>query len=267
MPPLQPFIITHPATKKVPIVISVPHCGAEFPEEIQDSFHPELIKSPDDTDWYVDHLYDFAGEMGITMISSKFSRWVIDLNRDPKSKPLYTDGRIITDLVPKTTFTGKTLSKEAEPDEYEIQRRIVKYYQPYHQKLEELLAEIKSDFGKVLLWEAHSIREYVPTIHPDKFPDLILGDADGTSATPEIISIAHKELGKGHYHLSHNSPFKGGFITRKFGDPENGVHALQLEMTKVNYMDDAEVNFDEERARKMRALLVSTFKKLIRTLS
>jgi len=261
------FQILYPSTKKVPIVISVPHCGTQFPKEMKGSFKQELIKFPDDTDWFVDRLYDFASELGITMIRSEYSRWVIDLNRDPESKPLYTDGRIITDLVPKTTFTGKPLYQNGEPDENEVQRRIEKYYKPYHQKLEELLAEIKSEFGKVLLWEAHSIREFVPTIHPDKFPDLILGDADETSASKDLISIALKNLGNSSYQLSHNSPFKGGHITRKFGDPENGVHALQLEMTKVKYMDDGEVNYDEDRAGKMRGILRSTFEELIRSLS
>ena len=98
-----------PTAIHTPILISVPHCGIQFPDEVRNQFNPELIKAPDDTDWFVDHLYDFAPSLGMTMISAVYSRWVIDLNRDPQSKPLYADGRIITELCPTTTFLGESI--------------------------------------------------------------------------------------------------------------------------------------------------------------
>lgn len=258
---MESFKVTHSTQPRVPILISVPHCGSFFPDEIKDQYKQELIQSPDDTDWFVDKLYDFAPSMGITMISAVHSRWVIDLNRDPQSKPLYTDGRIITGLCPTTNFLGEQIynDQRSEIHSAEIERRLALYYYPYHQKLEELLMEIKNEFGTVLLWDCHSIRQVVPTIQKEKFPDLILGDADEKSASVELIKLALKNLQDSTYTLNHNHPFKGGYITRNYGNPSINVHALQLEMSKINYMDDAEEKYDVKRAEKMRMILKSTF--------
>ena len=217
---------------------------------------------PDDTDWFVHDLYNFAPDLGITIIHAKYSRLVIDLNRDPESKPLYTDGRIITELVPKTDFLGNDIyiDKKFLPDDAEIERRLENYYRPYYQKIENLLEERLNEFGKVLLWDAHSIRRFVPTIREEPFPDLILGDNDEKSAGKEIIEIALSNLKNGKYGVNHNSPFKGGNITRSFGKPEKNIHALQLEMTKTNYMDDDELTFNEERANEMRSFCVRFLK-------
>jgi len=250
---------------KVPIILSVPHRGSVFPDEVKDQYKPSMIKSPNDTDWFVDKLYDFAPAMGITMISANYSRWLIDLNRDPNSKPLYSDGRIITGLCPATNFLGEPIYKDerTEVELPEVKRRVELYYKPYHQRLEKLLAETKKKFGKVLLWDAHSIRQSVPSIHKEKFPDLILGDADGTSASPGLIETTLSILDHESYSVSHNHPFKGGYITRHYGKPSANQHALQLEMSKVNYMDDAEKKYDKARSDKMIALLKRVFEKLI----
>lgn len=255
----------HPATApEVPIIISVPHCGTAFPDEIKSQYKPALIKSPDDTDWFVQNLYDFAPAMGITMFVAHYSRWVIDLNRDPYNKPLYSDGRIITPLCPATTFLGEPIYKDerAEVELPEVKRRKELYYQPYHTKLRELVKYRKKKFGKVLLWDCHSIRQSVPTIRKEKFPDLILGDVDGTSASPGLIESALSVLDHGPYQVAHNHPFKGGYITRNFGKPVSHRHAIQLEMTKVNYLDDTEKKYDKLRAEKMRELLKRMFERL-----
>lgn len=251
--------------EQVPIIVSVPHCGVQFPPELKEQYKEELIKAPDDTDWFVHQLYDFAPSMGITMITANYSRWVIDLNRDPESKPLYTDGRIITGLCPTTNFLGESIYRDNrnEIDAKEIRRRVDQYYTPYHQKISELLKAAKNKFGNVLLWDCHSIRQHVPTIHKEKFPDLILGDADGTSASPGLIETTLKTLEESGYNVSHNYPFKGGYITRNNGRPGDNVHALQLEMTKVNYMDDLELTYNNAKAEKMRMILEKVFERLI----
>jgi N-formylglutamate deformylase len=261
---MTPFKISLPASPTTPILISVPHCGIAFPEELKDQYDQNLIQAPDDTDWFVDRLYDFAPSLGFTMISAVYSRWVIDLNRDPQSKPLYTDGRIITGLCPTTTFTGQPIYKDArlQVAQNDVDVRLEKYYWPYHRKIEELLNDLKSRFGKVLLWDCHSIRQTVPTIQQEKFPDLILGNADETSASATLINSALNQLRTGPYSLQHNHPFKGGFITRHFGKPAAQQHALQLEMSKVNYMNDEETFYDDARAGKMREILIRTLKVL-----
>lgn len=259
------YTIHQPTKQEVPIILSVPHCGTQFPTELQADFKSDLMKTPDDTDWFVHKLYDFGMEMGITMIHANYSRWIIDLNRDPESKPLYTDGRIITALCPTTTFFGDTIYKDERKEVQleEVRRRVDLYYKPYHQKVTELIDEKRKKFGKVLLWDCHSIRQLVPTIHKEKFPDLILGDADETSASKEIIDCAFIALRGSEYSVQHNYPFKGGYITRSFGKPDQQVHALQLEMSKVMYMDDAEMNYHEARATKMRDHLKRTLTSLI----
>ncbi|MEQ9591682.1 MAG: N-formylglutamate amidohydrolase [Cyclobacteriaceae bacterium] len=263
------YLVSEAQSERVPILLSVPHCGILFPDEIKDEYNPNLASQPDDTDWFVDQLYDFAPAMGITMISARYSRWVIDLNRDPQSKPLYTDGRIITSLCPTTDFFGKEiyLDKRTEVDSNEIKRRLEVYYHPYHQKIEEILSELKGEFGKVLLWDCHSIRQYVPTIRKENFPDLILGDADGTSASPGLIAAALSELENSGLEVTHNHPFKGGYITRNFGKPADNQHALQLEMSKINYMDDLEIRYDFDRAEKIRTVLKKVFERLIMQLA
>jgi N-formylglutamate deformylase len=254
---------------KVPIILSVPHRGTAFPDELKDQFKPALRRAPDDTDWYVDRLYDFAPAMGITMISANYSRWVIDLNRDPNNKPLYSDARIITGLCTATTFLGESIYKDErqEVELPEVKRRVELYYKPYHQQLERLLEATKNKFGKVLLWDCHSIRQSLPTIRKEKFPDLILGDADGTSAPVGLIENTLSMLEHSSYSVSHNHPFKGGYITRHYGVPASHQYALQLEMTKVNYMDDAEKKYHKKRAESMRQLLMQVFEKLIEQLA
>ncbi|MES2589472.1 MAG: N-formylglutamate amidohydrolase [Bacteroidota bacterium] len=261
----NPFYIIEPSVKKVPFILSIPHCGTDFPSELVEDYKAEMASKPDDTDWFVQDLYNFASEFGITIIYAKYSRWVIDLNRDPESKPLYNDGRIITGLTTTTDFFGNEIyvSDDKIPNEEEIKRRLETYYWPYYQKITSLLEDRKNEFGKVLLWDAHSIRRSVPTIQKDFFPDMILGDNDEKTAHPQLIESALKNLASGDFGVNHNHPFKGGHITRYFGKPENNVHALQLEMNKILYMDDSETIFHEERANKMRAVLTKTFLELI----
>ncbi len=263
-----PYYIVEPKGPKVPILLSVPHSGTEFPAELKNLFKEDKMNQPDDTDWFVHQLYEFASEMGITLIHAKYSRWVVDLNRDPESKPLYNDGRIITGLAPTTDFFGNAIYNDASyvPSTEEMNSRIQKYYEPYHNKIGELLQQLKATNKRVLLWDAHSIRKNVPTIHPSPFPDLILGDNDEQSADQDLIDCTMLQLNKSSFEVKHNTPFKGGYITRSFGKPSEGYNALQLEMAKIRYMKDDELVFCNERANEMRVILKAIFKNLIETL-
>ncbi len=263
-----PYHIIEPTVKKIPIILSVPHCGTAFPEELIGDYHPNMAAQPDDTDWFVEELYKFASEYGITIIHAHYSRWVIDLNRDPESKALYNDGRIITGLCSSTDFFGREIytSEDKIPTLQEVQRRLDTYYWPYYNKVTELLEERRNEFGKALLWDGHSIRRSVPTISKVDFPDLILGNNDGKTAHADLIKTTIDNLQKGPWPVSHNTPFKGGHITRYFGNPELNIHALQLEMNKILYMDDEEMNYNQDRANEVIQLLRTTFKALIKTL-
>lgn len=263
----SPYTIIPAIGAVQPIIISIPHVGTALPSEVLNDYVPAQLQSLDDTDWFLDQLYAFAPAMGITIIKANYSRWLIDLNRDPQSAPLYNDGRIITGLTTHTDFIGNPIYKVgAEPSEKEVKRRLEQYYWPYYRKIQEELAKRQETFKNVLLWDAHSIREFVPTIRAAKFPEMILGDADETSADSALILTALQTLSSA-YEVNHNDPFKGGHITRYFGKPSNGIHAMQLERNKILYMDDLERTYDVARAGRMQDVLKSTFVGLLASLN
>jgi len=263
-----PYSLSFAETKEVPILLSIPHCGTSFPSDISSQLNEAHLMQQDDTDFFLDKLYDFAPAMGITVISAVFHRWVIDLNRDPQSKPLYNDGRIITSLCPTTDFNGNAIYKDGrkEISASEVEDRKEKYFWPYHYKVKELLEELLKKHSRVLLWDCHSIRHHVKGIHPDPFPDLVLGTADEKSAAKNIIDTSIEVLSQSDYSFSHNFPFKGGFITRSYGNPNSNMHTLQLEMSKLLYMDDSELVYENKRADKVRNLLQNTLRKIIEIL-
>lgn len=263
----MPFDIVNPEKSTVPILVSVPHCGTEIPKDIRDQYDPKMIERIDDTDFFVDQLYSFVSQLGIKMIRAKYSRWVIDLNRTADSQPLYNDGRVITALCPTTDFNGKKIYVNDGPDQTEISRRIDTYYRPYYAQIKGELEALQREHNHVLFFDAHSIRQFVPGIREEKFPDLILGDADEKSADSRLIDTAVKELSDSEFSFQHNHPFKGGNLTRSFGQPHNKVHALQLEMSKLVYMDDREINYHPERAEKIQSILLRTFQNLIETIN
>lgn len=253
---MELYRIHRPTTKRIPLIINSPHSGIAFPDELKDHYLPQHIERPDDADWHMPQLYNFANEIGATVMEANLCRWVIDLNRDPESAPLYNDGRLITGLCSTTTFEGDPIYKEGkEPNKEEIDRRLKEYYWPYYQKLQELLDEIKEEFGHVLLYDLHSIRRKVNAISKEDFPDIVLGTADETSAHQDLIDIAVKNFEASPYTMTHNHPFKGGHITRYFGKPDKNQHALQVERSKDIYMNDNETEFSEERSEKLRAVL------------
>jgi len=261
----SPYKISYPKGGKTNILISIPHCGTAFPNEIIDHYDQSKIPKPDDTDWFLEKLYDFANELGITVIEAVYSRWVIDLNRTPQNKSLYNDGRIITSLCPVTDFLGEAIYTYSndEPNKEEVQRRLQVYHEPYHEKIDLILNELKNEFGNVLFWDAHSIRRNVNTIQENDFPDLILGDNDGKTASLKIIETTLNSLKQSKLSVEHNHPFKGGFLTRSKGDPENNIHALQLEMSKDLYMSNNEMDYDNSKAEEIKRTLIKTFKNLI----
>lgn len=258
------FEVNQPSTQRVPILISFPHSGIEIPEEIKGNYRPEKIEFIDDTDWFLPELYPFAAGMGITTIKANYSRWVIDLNRNPEQAPLYNDGRLITGLCTNTDFLGNPIYVPGqEPDQEEIERRKKQYFEPYYQGIQKILDELKAEFGYAILYDSHSIRSVVPSIQANRFPDMILGTADGASASANIAETAKQALQKGPYDLTYNHPFKGGNITRSFGKPQLGQHALQLERCKDLYMGKNETQLDAQKAESFTHFLEGFFNELI----
>lgn len=257
----ESFYVASPA-KRAPLLLSVPHCGVEFPAEVAGQIQPRYVRHPEDTDWFVHELYDFAPAMGVTLVRAKYSRYVIDLNRNPENRPLYNDGRQETELVPTRSFAGEPLYATPNPDSGEVARRVAAYYHPYHAEIERRSAELREEFGAVLVFDAHSIARFVPTIRPDPFPDLILGDQKGRTADPSLTALALEKLKAGGYGVAHNDPFQGGHITRHFGEPPKRRHGLQLEMSQDIYLDDKGA-LDPKKTARLRAVLSRMLEALI----
>lgn len=258
---MEPFHLTR---GKTPLLLSVPHSGIHVPDAIADSMTEEARELPD-TDWHVDRLYDFAADLGAGMLAATHSRYVIDLNRDPDGKPLYP-GADNTELCPTTMFDGRPIYRDgAVPDEEEVARRLAAFWRPYHQVLATEIDRLKREHGYALLYDAHSIRSVVPRFFEGSLPELNIGTGGGTSAAPALtIRLALLCQDSHDYETAVNGRFKGGYITRHYGDPAADVHAVQMELAQTAYMDEAPpYAYDETRAGTLRPLLSAVLEKMI----
>lgn len=241
------------STGNIGILISMPHNGQQIPKDIADTM-TQNGKNVVDTDWYMDKLYDFALAMGIYTLSPKYSRYVIDLNRNPSGEILYA-GANNTELCPTTAFDLSPLYlKNQQPTSQEIANRVEHYWQPYHQALTNTLVQLKQQYGRVVLLDAHSILSQVPRFFEGKLPDFNFGTADGTSCDKLLTdSIQHIDFSP--YTSVCNGRFKGGYITRAYGDPENNIHAIQLELSQHTYMDEPSDHYNEQKAEQVKEQL------------
>ncbi len=244
-----------------PLLVSIPHAGVHVPRSVNDRLTPEVCHLPD-TDWFVGRVYQWVADIGGGMLTANYSRYVIDLNRPPDDAALYAGPG--TGLLPEQTFDGKALYlKGMEPEKDEVRKRLKQYWMPYHEKLYSELTELKHRFGHAVLLDAHSILSEVPRLFDGTLPDLNLGSFQGDSADPGLVSACMAALGADpHFSLVLNGRFKGGYITRNYGCPGNGIHALQLEMAQSTYMVEEPPTYDKSRAGK----LVPVLQNLVNTL-
>lgn len=244
-----------------PLLISVPHDGTAVPDDIATRLADSARRVPD-TDWHIARLYAFARELGASMIVPKHSRYVIDLNRSEDDVSLYP-GQNTTGLCPNVQFSGEQVYREGmAPTEDEVRARVGRYWRPYHQALRGEIERVKAEHGRIVLWEGHSIKGEVPFLFEGRLPDLNLGTANGASCSPALQSRLEAVLaGQGDYDFVVNGRFKGGYITRHYGDPGAGVDAVQLEISQRIYMDEDSFEYDEHKA--VQAL--SVIRKLLQT--
>ncbi|MEP7329489.1 MAG: N-formylglutamate deformylase [Betaproteobacteria bacterium] len=239
-----------------PLIIDVPHAGTELPAALRPRLTPQALAVPD-TDWHVDRLYAFARESAITLLCATQSRYVVDLNRDPTGAALYA-GADNTELCPTRTFANEPVYVEgAAPTRAEVAARVDAYFTPYHAVLAGEIELIHARYGYVVVLDGHSIRGEVPRFFAGHLPDLNLGTADGASCASQLQRDAANVLGAATT-FSHveNGRFKGGYITRHYGKPAQGIHALQLEVAQDCYMDEAPpYRYDEARAADLIAVL------------
>lgn len=238
----------HPGAS--PLLISVPHAGVGLPENMRQRLSLYASKLPD-TDWFVDRLYRFATELGAGMLIARSSRLVVDLNRPADDQPLYdaSQTQLMTGVTPMQCFSGAAAYLPGqEPSPTEVAQRLEQYWQPYHQQLQASLKQISERHGHAILLDAHSIRSEVPLLFDGVLPDLNLGSNAGRSAAIDLLDAAASFLRNTSYSAVVDGRFKGGFITRHYGQPQQGIHALQLEIAQHTYMNEWPAKWDAEKA-------------------
>lgn len=238
-----------------PLVVSMPHVGTYVPPSIARTLNDCAARRPD-TDWHLARLYDFLGELDATVITATLSRYVVDMNRPPDGANLYP-GRDTPKLCPTDTFGREALYRDGDPGDAEVRRRVDTMWQPYHRRLAREVERVRAKHGVAVLWDAHSITAVQPRLFEGRLPDFNLGSADATSCDPALArSLAVVLQRHAGYTSVLDGRFKGGHITRRFGDPANGVHAVQLEMVEATYMDEEPpFAFRPERATRVRPIL------------
>ena len=245
---------------RAPLVIDVPHAGTFLPQDLLARLTPAALAVPD-TDWHVEKLYAFAADVDATLMCATHSRYVVDLNRDPSGAALYA-GADNTELCPTRTFANEPVYVEgAQPAPAEIADRIAACFDPYHARLAAEIERVRARHGYAIVLDGHSIRSEVPRFFPGRLPDLNLGTANGASCDASLAARAADVLADapGMTHVV-NGRFKGGWITRHYGRPATGVHALQLEIGERCYMDqDPPYAWDPARA----APLVDVLRRLV----
>lgn len=241
---------------QAPLLVSFPHSGTFIPPDIATRM-TDIAQTLPDTDWHVPRLYAFLDAMGASRIEATHSRYVVDLNRPPDDQELYA-GQKKTGLVPIDTFKGEPLYREGQsPDADEIIARR-RYWQPFHDALAQELSRLKAVHGSVILWDAHSIESMLPALFEGRLPDLNLGTFDGKACDADIADAAFTAAKASRFSAVLNARFKGGYITRHYGDPKRGVHAIQLEMAQAIYMDEGPpFTYRPDRATKATATIRS----------
>ncbi|MBZ9998858.1 MULTISPECIES: N-formylglutamate deformylase [unclassified Mesorhizobium] len=247
-----------------PLLVSMPHTGIDLA-----GLDNRLVSSwlgQRDCDWWIDKLYDFAAGLGATVVHTAISRTVIDVNRDPSGTSLYP-GQATTGLCPTETFDGDPLYRTGEePGPSEIDERRRKFFMPYHAALQAEIDRLRGLHGKIVLYDCHSIRSVLPRLFDGTLPVFNLGTNDGKSTDPALQEKVAGILAETGETFVVNGRFKGGWITRHFGQPQNGVHALQMELSNRGYMREPEgkgapdnwpVPYDAAFAAPIRATLTS----------
>jgi N-formylglutamate deformylase len=241
---------------RTPLLLSLPHVGTQIPPALQPRLAPRALEV-EDTDWHLEPLYAFALALDATVLVPRYNRYVIDLNRPREDTPMYS-GVNTTGLCPLSFFTGEPLYRPGqEPDAAEVQQRCERYWQPYHDALRQELQRLREEHGHAVLFDGHSIKSELPWLFEGELPALNLGTADGASCAPSLRQ-ALAALLESQQAFSHvlDGRFKGGYITRHYGRPADGWHAVQLEMCWRCYMaEDAPYRLDDARVARIEPLL------------
>jgi formiminoglutamase len=254
--------------REAPLIVSIPHAGVDLDDQAKHFVSPWRARR--DADWHIPELYAFVASLGATIVRTRISRSIIDVNRDPSGASLYP-GQATTELCPTTTFDGEPLYRDgAAPGVTEIAARREAYFAPYHSALAAEITRLRERHGRIVLYDAHSIRSRIPRLFEGELPQLNLGTNSGRACCPRLReTLAAIIADSGHSHVV-DGRFKGGWITRSFGRPQEGVEAIQMELACRGYMAEPEaINeanwptpFDPGRA----AAILPTLRRLLEAL-
>lgn len=244
-----------------PIVFGLPHAGTFVPDDITANLN-ETGRKLTDTDWHIDRLYDGLLP-DTTTVTANFHRYVVDANRDPEGGSLYP-GQNTTTLIPLTDFDGVGIWN-TPPSETEIENRRRRFHAPYHAALNDELRRVKAIHGIAILYDCHSIRSEIPYLFEGKLPDFSIGTNLGATCARVLETAAHSICrADGHYTCVLNGRFKGGWTTRHYGQPHEGIHAIQMELAQSTYLasEAPPWTYDETKAARTRRPLSQLLGKL-----
>jgi formiminoglutamase len=260
------WLLIHRGT--APLIVSFPHTGTLIPPDLEARLQSPWLGRKD-ADWWVHDLYDFAEALGATTIRTCIARTVIDVNRDPSGRSLYP-GQATTGLCPLTSFDGEPLYQPGqEPDDAQIARRRDQYFDPYHAALGGELRHLRAQHPRVVLYDAHSIRSRVSQLFAGELPNFNLGTNGGVSCDPALTREVERRCTVENLATITNGRFRGGWITRHYGEPSRDIHAIQMELAMRGYLDEPDgaltpdnwpPPFDATRAAALRQVLTSVLR-------
>jgi len=251
----QPYALLRPARQTMPVVFASPHSGVDYPPEFLAAVRldPQALRRSEDS--FVDELFAAAPSCGAPLLAARFPRAFVDANREA----LELDPQMFEDELPPeanidsprvTAGLGMIARVVASGEEIyrrklrlaEALSRIDRYYRPYHAMLRQLIAETRRRFGACVLVDCHSMPSVGGPMERDagrERVDIVLGDCRGSSCDPSLIDRVEKDLRSLGYAVARNIPYSGGFVTQHYGRPGEAVHALQIEINRALYMDEA----------------------------
>ncbi len=263
--------LTAPASTPTPVLVEVPHSGLQVPPEVE----PEIDATPTavlrDSDIYVDQLYARAPEQGATLLVSRVSRYVVDLNRGPDevdsaAVPRHPRARHIParGVVWRARTDGTPLLR-APLTVDQFAQRIERYYDPYHHTLREVATRLHQQHGHVLIVAAHSMPSTGRRVFGGRHlrrADIVPGTRGRSTADGRIIDVIESHFREAGLSVKHDEPYRGGWTTGSYGAPKRGQHAVQIELNRALYVDENTSEIKRDEFAQLQAVLDQLINKL-----
>ena len=240
-----------PGSERLPLILASPHSGSNYPAEFVAASRLDPLALRRSEDCFVDELFGAAPSLGAPLLSARFPRAYLDVNREAYE----LDPTMFSDALPEFVNAGSprvrmglgTIARIVANGEEiysgklyfaDARRRIEGLYHPYHEALSRLVDETEALFGGYLLIDCHSMPSAAGVGCRPNGADIVLGDCHGAACAPAILEAARHFLAERGFAVTINAPYAGGFTTDHYGDPRRRRHALQIEINRALYMDE-----------------------------